>query len=299
MNVLRTPEERFKDIPDFPYQPKYLEVVDEKIGALRVAYIDEGDANQPVVLCMHGEPTWSFLYRKMIPVFLSAGYRVIAPDLIGFGRSDKPTDRDAYSVANYVKWMSDWLNSLELNEITLVAQDWGGHIGLRLLTAMPEKFSRVSISNTGLQTGDEPMSDFFMGWRELSQTVEDFDIGLIVNMFDEGPLTEAEKDAYRAPFPSEEYKAGARQFPLLIPVSPDDPASEDNRNAWKVLEKWEKPMLLCFSDNDPLTGPCIEPFKNKVPGAKGQPHVTLNGLHFIQEQQGERWAQLVIDWANQ
>ncbi len=298
MNILRTPEERFNNIADFPYRPHYLKINDNELGSLRLAYIDEGPRDASVILCMHGEPSWSYLYRKMIPVFLAAGFRVIAPDLIGFGRSDKPVERTAYSYKGHVQWMSDWVQALDLKNITLVAQDWGGLIGLRLVAAMPARFDRVSISNTGLPTGDQPMSDAFMKWREFSQSVEEFDTGFILNVFDHGTLSEQVKDAYRAPFPSEEYLAGARQFPLLVPITPDDPASEDNRKAWKVLQQWDKPFLLCYSDGDPITAHLKTTFLQMVPGTKDQPHITLNGLHFIQEQDGERWASSVVEWIN-
>lgn len=296
MKLLRTPDERFIDIPAFPYRPEYLNVHDEQLGELRIAYIDEGPQDGPIILCMHGEPSWSFLYRKMIPVFIEAGFRVVAPDLIGFGRSDKPTTRSAYSYKNHVTWMSHWLTRLELSNITLVAQDWGGLIGLRLVAEMPSRFSRVSISNTAFPTGDQPLPEAFLEWREYSQAVEEFDAGFICNNFDEGNLTEREKAAYRAPFPSEDYLAGARQFPLLVPISPDDPASDDNRNAWMVLSQWKKPMLLCFSDGDPITGPLETLFRNNIPGAAAQPHITLHGGHFIQEQDGERWASKILEW---
>lgn len=296
MTVLRTPDECFENIPDFPYQPKYSEIQDSQLGTLRLAYIDEGPEDGQVILCMHGEPSWSFLYRKMIPVFVEAGFRVIAPDLIGFGRSDKPTDQAAYTYNGHVQWMTSWFNALELTDVTLVAQDWGGFIGLRLLSEMPDKFSRVSISNTAMPEATLPVSDDFMQWREFSQTVEVFDAGFICNVFDQGSLTEVEKEAYRAPFPSDEYLAGARQFPTLVPITPNDPSSEANINAWKSLSAWEKPMLLCFSDSDPISAPWKQPFLDKVPGAQGQPHITLNGHHFIQEEDGVRWANTVIEW---
>jgi haloalkane dehalogenase len=297
MTVLRTPEDRFNNIPDFPYAPNYIELEDSDLGTLRLAYIDEGPKDAAAVLCMHGEPSWSFLYRKMIPIFLEAGYRVIAPDLIGFGRSDKPANRTDYTYQKHVNWMGGWLRELNLNDITLIAQDWGGLIGLRLVAEMPERFARVSISNTGLPTGDEPMSEDFLAWKNFSQTCEEFDAGFIVNIFDHGSLTPEEKKAYRAPFPTELYAAGAREFPMLVPVSPDNAASQTNRDAWKVLLEWKKPFLLCFSDADPILGPLKVTFE-KIPGTEGQPHTTLHGMHFIQEQDGERWATAVVDWMN-
>lgn len=296
MTVLRTPDERFENLPDFPFRANYLEIEDEALGPLRVHYLDEGPADGPVVLCLHGEPTWSFLYRKMLPVFAKAGFRAVAPDLIGFGRSDKPSERHDYSYAGHVKWMRRFVEMLDLRGVTLLGQDWGGLIGLRLVTGDPDRFRAFSLSNTGLPTGDQRMSDAFLRWRQFSQEDPEFDIGFVVNLFGHGSLSEAEIEAYRAPFPSPEYKAGARQFPLLVPASPDDPASDDNRKAWLVLTHWDKPVLLCYSDGDPITAGADQPFLKLVPGAQGQPHLTLQGRHFIQEEDGERWAQAVIEW---
>ncbi len=296
MTTLRTPDERFENLPDFPFEPNYLEIPDDTFGPLRMHYLDEGPADGSVILCLHGEPTWCFLYRKMIPLFADAGYRVIAPDLVGFGRSDKLSERGDYTYARHVGWMGAFIGALDLRAITLIGQDWGGLIGLRLLTADEERFAAFSLSNTGLPTGDQKMSDDFLRWQRFSQEDPEFDIGFIVNLFGHGDLSDAEIEAYRAPFPSDEYKAGARQFPLLVPTRPDDPASDDNRKAWSVLTRWDKPALLCFSDSDPVTGGADAPFFKLVPGTRGQPHVTLHGRHFIQEEDGERWAQVVIDW---
>lgn len=296
MTVLRTPDECFDNLPDFPYQPNYLELDDPDLGKLRVHYVDEGPADGPVILCLHGEPTWSFLYRKMIPVFVNAGFRVIAPDLVGFGRSDKPSDREDYTYLRHVNWMTGVLESLDLRGITLLGQDWGGLIGLRLVAALPDRFDAFSLSNTGLPTGDQAMPEAFGKWLKFSQEDPEFDIGSIVNLFGRGDLSEDEVNAYRAPFPADEYKAGARQFPTLVPARPDDPASDANRAAWMSLTKWEKPVLLCYSDNDPIMAGAERPFLKLVPGTKGQPHMTLRGRHFIQEEDGPRWAQAVIDW---
>ncbi len=296
MTVLRTPDERFANLPDFSYEPNYLDVQDQDLGTLRLAYIDEGPKDAPVVLCMHGEPSWSFLYRKMIPIFLNAGYRVLAPDLIGFGRSDKPAERSAYTYRSHVAWMTSWFNSFGLNDVTLVAQDWGGFIGLRMVADMPEKFARISISNTGLPTGDMEPPESLVNWIGFTQTVEEFDCGFCINNFGQGSLSEAEKDAYRAPFPSEEFMAGAREFPAIVPVKPDDVGVGDNLAARKVFTQWEKPMLLCYADNDTATKPLAQFFMDEVPGTKGQPHITLHGHHFIQEEDGERWANAIIEW---
>lgn len=296
MTTLRTSDERFENLPDFPFEPHYLEIPDDTFGPLRMHYLDEGPTDGPVILCLHGEPTWCFLYRKMIPVFADAGFRVIAPDLVGFGRSDKLSERGDYTYARHVGWMAAFIEALDLRAITLIGQDWGGLIGLRLLTADEDRFAAFSLSNTGLPTGDQKMSDDFLRWQRFSQEDPEFDIGFIVNLFGHGDLSEAEIEAYRAPFPSDEYKAGARQFPLLVPTRPDDPASDDNRKAWSVLMRWDKPALLCFSDSDPITGGADAPFFKLVPGTRGQPHETLHGRHFIQEEDGEHWAQVVIDW---
>ena len=296
MTVLRTPDDRFENLPGFPFEPHYCDIRDPDFGPLRIHYVDEGPAHGPVVLCLHGEPTWSYLYRKMIPLFAAAGFRTLAPDLVGFGRSDKLSERTDYSYARHVQWMKDWLVAMGLTDVTLLGQDWGGLIGLRLVAECPERFARFSLSNTGLPTGDHPLSEDFFRWRKFSQEDPAFDVGYIVNLFGRGNLSEAEMDAYRAPFPGDEYKAGARQFPVLVPADPDDPASAANRQAWKVLREWHKPALMCFSDNDPIMAGGDKPFLKLVPGTKNQPHVTLKGRHFIQEEDGEHWARAVITW---
>lgn len=296
MGVLRTPDKFFEGLDGFSFQPHYQEVSDEDLGNLRIHYLDEGPSDGPVVLCLHGEPTWCYLYRKMIPILTGAGCRVVAPDLVGFGRSDKPSERTDYSYRKHVQWMADWMVSLNLRDVTLLGQDWGGLIGLRLLAESPERFARFSLSNTGLPTGDHAVSDAFHRWRTFSQQDPDFDIGLIVNLFGHGDLTPAEMDAYRAPFPSDDYKAGARQFPVLVPTEPDDVAAEDNRRAWQALMQWDKPALMCFSDADPIMRGGEKPFLKLVPGTLGQPHKTLQGRHFIQEEDGEAWAHAVADW---
>jgi len=296
MSILRTPDECFDNLTGFPFAPHYLEIHDTDLGALRVHYLDEGPADGSVILCLHGEPSWSYLYRKMIPVFTAAGFRVIAPDLIGFGRSDKLSQRNDYSYKKHVRWMQDWLDGMGLADITLLAQDWGGLIGLRLLTGNPELFARFTLSNTGLPTGDQGAPEAFLRWQKFSQKDINFDIGNIINLFGSGSLSEDELAAYRAPFPADEFKAGARQFPLLVPTSPDDPEAEDNRIAWQKLMQWSKPALMCFSDSDPITAGGDRPFLKLVPGTQNQPHITLHGHHFIQEEAGETWARVVADW---
>lgn len=296
MKVLRTPDTRFENLPGFDFEPHYLFVDDAVLGSVRVHYLDEGPADGPVILCMHGEPSWCYLYRKMVPVFVAAGYRVLAPDLVGFGRSDKPVRAESFSYTAHVSWMADWLTSLDLYNITLVGQDWGGLIGLRLVTMMPDRFAAFSLSNTGLPTGDHQMPEAFMKWRAWSASTTKFDPGSIVNEFGRGHLADGVVDAYRAPFPDQDYLAGAKIFPTLVPITPDDPESESNRKAWQVLMQWNKPVLLCFSDGDPVTGGGDKVFKKLVPGTIGQPHRTLHGGHFIQETQGATWAGEIVAW---
>ncbi len=299
MEALRTPDERFASLPDFPFAPQYVEVPSgEGRGDLRVHYLDEGPRDAPVVLCLHGEPSWSFLYRKMIPVLTAAGLRCVVPDLIGFGRSDKPTARDDYTYARHVEWMRTALfDALDLRDITLVGQDWGGLIGLRLVGEHPERFARVVAANTFLPTGDRPAGEAFLNWRRFSQEVEDFDVGVIVGMGSTSEFTPEVTAAYNAPFPDDSFKAGARQFPTLVPISPDDPASDANRRAWETLRAFDKPFLTAFSDKDPIMRGGDAAFQRAVPGCAGQPHTTIEGGgHFLQEDRGEQLAQVVVRW---
>ena len=297
MKVLRTPDERFDGLPDFPYEPHYLMVPDGEGGRLRIHYVDEGPKDAEPVLMMHGEPSWSFLYRKMIPIFLQAGYRAVAPDLVGFGRSDKPADRSDYTYNRHVEWMQAWLEQVDLKRITLVCQDWGGLIGLRLLAAHPERFARAVVANTGLPTGDFPISEAFLQWRKFSVEVPEFNVGAIVNMGTLSDLPEEILRAYNAPFPDETYKEGARIFPSLVPIAPDDPAAPANRQAWEVLSRFEKPFLTAFSDGDPITRGGEQIFQKRVPGAQGQPHTIIQGGgHFLQEDRGEEFARVVKDF---
>jgi haloalkane dehalogenase len=299
MEALRTPDERFASLPDFAFAPHYVDVPSGNgAGTLRVHYLDEGPAGAPVVLCMHGEPSWSFLYRKMLPVLTDAGLRCIAPDLIGFGRSDKPTERSDYTYARHVEWMRAALfDALDLSEVTLVCQDWGGLIGLRLVGEHPDRFARVVAANTFLPTGERPAGEAFLRWQRFSQTVEDFDVGFIVGSGCTSELAPEVHAAYNAPFPDDTYKAGARQFPMLVPTSPDDPASDANRKAWETLRAFDKPFLTAFSDSDPITRGGDAAFQRDVPGCAGQPHTTITGGgHFLQEDRGEQLAQVVASW---
>jgi len=297
MQTLRTPDERFADLPDFPYAPRYVGVDDGEGGRLRVAYVDEGPADGETVLLMHGEPTWSLLYRRMIPVLVDAGLRVVAPDLVGFGRSDKPTEQADHTYARHVGWMRQaLLDEVGLREITLVCQDWGGLIGLRLLAENPDRFARVVAANTGLPTGDQPMTEAFLAWQRFSQESPDFQIGrLVAGGCATTPPPEVVA-AYDAPFPDDTYTAAARVFPALVPSGPDDPAAADNRAAWEVLSRWEKPFVTAFSDGDPITRGGERVFQKLVPGAQGRPHTTLTGGgHFLQEDVGPELAGVVVD----
>jgi haloalkane dehalogenase len=297
MNVLRTPDEQFRNLPGYEFKPHYLQAADGEGGALRIHYLDEGPSNAGVVLCLHGEPSWSYLYRKMIPIFVDARHRVVAPDLVGFGRSDKPASRGDYTYQRHVDWMRAVLESLDLRDITLVCQDWGGLIGLRLAAEHPERFARIVTANTGLPTGDQKLPDAFEQWCEFSQTIPTFPVGEIVNG---GTVTQLSPDvmaAYDAPFPEESYKEGARQFPVLVPNRPDDPAAVPNRKAWEVLLRWEKPFLTAFSDSDPITSGGDALLVELIPGAKGQPHTTIKGAgHFLQEDKGEELARVVVSF---
>ena len=296
MKVLRTPDERFESLPGFGFAAHYAHVPDGDGGTLRMHYLDEGPADGPVVLLMHGEPSWCFLYRTMIPVLADAGLRCIAPDLVGFGRSDKPTERDDYTYARHVEWVrSLLLDVLDLHDVTFFGQDWGGLVGLRVVAENPDRFARVAIGNTGLPTGLEPITDAFLQWQEFSQTTPNFDVGVIVSMGAAEPMPPEVVDAYNAPFPDDSYKAGARVFPTLVPTSPEDPASAANLAARAVFEAWEKPFLLLFSDQDPVTRGADRWFAQHVPGAAGQPHTTIEGAgHFLQEDRGPEVARHLV-----
>jgi len=296
MQTLRTPDERFEGLDGYPFEPHYADIADGDGGTLRVHYLDEGPADAAPVLLLHGEPSWSYLYRHMVPPLVAAGHRVIVPDLVGFGRSDKPIEQSDYTYARHVEWMRELLiDHLDLRDITFFGQDWGGLVGLRVLALDPDRFARVAIGNTGLPTGHGPASDAFMAWQKFSQETPVFDIGFLVNSATTTDLTPEVIAGYDAPYPDDSYKAGARIFPTLVPTSPDDPASADNVAAWEVLSAFDKPFLLCFSDSDPVTRGGDAPFLSKVPGAQGQPHVTIEGGgHFFQEDRGPELADLLI-----
>lgn len=284
MEILRTPDERFAGLDGFDFSPHYSEVIDGQDGTrLRIHHLDEGPRDAAPVLLMHGEPSWCYLYRRFIPDLVARGHRVVAPDLVGFGRSDKPARRDDYTYERHVQWMSDWLTQLDLTGITLFCQDWGGLIGLRLVAAFPDRFARVVVSNTGLPVG-AGATDGFRAWLDFSQNVPVFPVGMIVNGGCHRDLSPAEIAAYDAPFPDEAYKEGARQFPTLVPITPEHGSVAENKAAWDVLARFDKPLLTAFGAEDAITRGGERPFIDRVPGAKGQAHTVLQGAgHFLQE----------------
>jgi haloalkane dehalogenase len=298
MKILRTPDSRFEAIADFPFEPRYVEVPSGDGGALRMHYVDEGPPGADVVLMLHGEPSWSYLYRKVIRVISGAGLRSVAPDLIGFGRSDKPAEREDYTYQRHVDWVWAFVEALKLDRIILLCHDWGGLIGLRLCAEHPERFARVIAANTFLPTGDRRPPDAFFEWQRFSQEVPELQVGKIVQTGSARPLSPEIVAAYDAPFPDESYKAGVRKFPLLVPSAPDDPASPANRRAWESLARFEKPFLTAFGDSDVITGGAERWLQKAIPGAAGQPHVMLERAgHFLQEDAGEELARVVVDFA--
>ncbi|MEM8562811.1 MAG: haloalkane dehalogenase [Pseudomonadota bacterium] len=328
MKVLRTPDERFVDLVDYPFTPNYLEIDDTEGGRLRIHFVDEGPRDGKVVLLMHGQPSWSYLYRHMIPPLIFAGYRVIAPDLIGFGRSDKPVRPQDYSYARHVAWMSDWMLQLDLSDITVFLQDWGSMIGLRLVAAYPERFARVVLSNGGLVLGpiseqfapamrdvyeslplvkatdlDECFRDTsgipgFLYWRKFAAFSEEIARPSVVldAVGNARPLSDAEKEAYDAPFPDEAYIAGVRRFPSLVPIFYDEPEVDECKVAWQALIQFSKPFLLAFADDDPVTAGGEKPFREHVKGCQGMPHRAIAGAgHFVQQDQPEQCVQAILD----
>jgi haloalkane dehalogenase len=306
VEILRTPDERFVDLPGWPFEPRYTDV-DALVGSagsdaahtIRVHHIDvsAGVSDAPIVMLFHGEPTWGYLYRHMVSVLVEHGYRVIVPDLVGFGRSDKPASVEDYSYNRMVEWMLRWFDQLglETGDVTFFGQDWGGLIGLRIVTARPDMFSRIVVSNTGLPTGDRPPTEAFLEWQRFSKTLDEFPVGALVKRGT--PVSEAEVAAYDAPFPEERFKAAARIMPSLVPTSPTDPAAAANRVAWDVLGSWTKPLLTAFSDSDPVTAGGERVFQKQVPGAAGQRHVTIVGAgHFVQETHGPELAGVIHEF---
>jgi haloalkane dehalogenase len=291
MRSLRTPEERFGNLPDYDFTANYVE-----IDGLGMHYVDEGPQEAEPVLLLHGEPTWSYLYRHMIPPIAGAGFRTIAPDLIGFGKSDKPTSQGAHTYAGHVAWMRQFLDKLQLERVTLVCQDWGSLIGLRVAAENEHRFARIVLANGLLPTGSGELPMLFFLWRAFAKYTPWLPIGRMVQQFTVKRLPPDVVAAYSAPFPSSEFEAGPRVFPQLVPTDPDDPESAANRKAWEALREWRKPFLTSFSDGDPVTRGFDGQFQREVPGAEGQAHKTIkNAGHFLQEEKGPELAQIVID----
>jgi len=298
MDVLRTPEDRFTDLPDFPFEAHLAQVPDQDGGELRMAYLDEGPAEGPAALLLHGEPSWSFLYRHVIGVLADKGIRCVAPDLVGFGRSDKPADPADHSYARHVEWVRALaLDVLDLHDITLVGQDWGGLIGLRLAAEHPDRFARIVAANTGLPTGDVDMPEIWWHFRRAVEEAPSLDVSRFVQSGCASQLSEEVRAAYDAPFPDESFKAGPRAMPGLVPTRPDDPASEANRAAWDRLTHSETPFLVAFSDGDPITGAMAPILQRSIPGAQGLEHPVIMGAgHFLQEDAGDRLGAVVADF---
>ncbi|MEN8707509.1 haloalkane dehalogenase [Nocardioides marinisabuli] len=304
MKTLRTPDDRFADLPDFPWHPSYAELTDPDGGdePVRMAYLDvgpeEGFDDAPVALLLHGEPTWSYLYRHVVGVLASAGVRCIVPDLIGFGRSDKPTRTEDHSYARHVEWVRELVvDDLDLRDVTLVGQDWGGLIGLRLVAEHPDRFARVVAANTGMPTGDFDMPEIWWQFRRAVENAPTLDVGRFVESGCVRGMSEQVRAAYDAPFPSQDLVAGPRAMPGLVPTSTDDPATEANRAAWEVLGRWEKPFLVAFSDSDPITGAMGPLMKKLVPGTREVEHPVIERAgHFLQEDAGAELGHAVADF---
>ncbi len=290
MNLLRTPDERFENLPDYPFKPNYID-----IDGIRIHFVDEGPKETEVILLMHGEPSWSFLYRHMIPILINAGYRTVAPDLVGFGRSDKPTEQIDHTYRKHIEWMTKLVILLDLNNITLFCQDWGSLIGLRVAIENQERFRRIVLSNGGLPTGVQKLSKAFLDWQEFSKTTPKFDVGRIIQGATVTKLPRNVIKAYNAPFPDDTFKAGPRIMPSLVPTTKDNPEHEENKKAWEQFFQWKKPFLTAFSDSDPITRGGDKFWQENVPGAKEQNHTTIkNAGHFVQEDKGPELAKLIV-----
>jgi haloalkane dehalogenase len=298
MQTLRTPDERFAGLPDFPYAPHHSDVGDDEGGILRISWVEDGPADADPVLMLHGEPSWSFLYRRMIPILVAAGHRVVCPDLVGFGRSDKPARIEDHSYARHVEWMRALVfDALKLDRVTLVGQDWGGLIGLRLAAEHPDRFARLVVANTGLPTGDIPMPEIWWQFRTAIRSAPTIDVGRFVQAGCRRPMSDEVRAGYDAPFPDDSYCAGPRAMPGLVPTSPDDPAAPANRAAWAALRESGTPMLVAFSDGDPITGGMAPIFRREMRGAQGYDHPVIHEAgHFLQEDAGEELAKHIVDF---
>jgi len=294
MEILKTPSSYFENLPGYSFQPHYINVGTQ--SDLNMHYVDYGPSDGPVILMLHGEPSWSYLYRNMINEAAASGFRVIAPDLIGFGKSDKYVSQDAYTYASHLDWLTRLIEKLQLSDIHLICQDWGGLLGLRLLAENPAMFAAVVAANTMLPTGEYAPSKAFLAWQEYSQTTDKFDIAGIIQRATHKDIIDEVIAAYNAPFPSEKYKAGARKFPMLVPTRADDPEALNNKEAWKVLSQFKKPFLTAFSDQDPVTKGGEKLFQKLIPGCIGQPHTIIkNGGHFLQEDCSDELVTLAIN----
>ncbi|MCK7543893.1 haloalkane dehalogenase [Marinobacter bryozoorum] len=290
MRILRTDESRFRDLPDFPFPPHYVEVGTEL--PLRLHYVDHGPEKAAPVVLLHGEHGWAYLYRHMIPLVAGAGLRALAPDLIGFGRSDKPEHQQDYSFDRHLDWLEQWLLALDLNNVTLVCQNRTSLLALALVMRQPDRFSRIIAANAVVPGEDETRPPAHSMWQMFARYSPWFPVPQLIQLGTTRPLTRAERDAYDAPFPSDRYKAGARSFASTL----GQPHKELNRQRlWRFLEGWQKPFITCFSDSDPGTRGGHLPLQRKIPGALGQPHITLSGGHFLQEDAAESFARVIID----
>lgn len=297
MQVLRTPDARFENLAGYPFAPRYLEVAASDSPPLRMHYLDEGRADGPPIVLLHGEPTWSYLYRKMIPPLADAGYRVLAPDLIGFGRSDKPAGIGDYSYLRQVEWVTAWFEHLDLREVTLFVQDWGSLIGLRVAAEHQDRFARIVVANGFLPTATRRTPLAFYLWRAFARHSPVLPAGRLVAFDNVRPVPAEVRAGYDAPFPDRSYQAGALAMPNLVPTSSADPAVPANRAAWEVLGRWEKPFLTIFGARDPILGRADRPLIDHVPGAAGQPHARVKGGHFVQEDCGPELADRILSWA--
>lgn len=296
MDALRTPDSRFENLVGYPFAPHYVDVAARDTPPLRMHYVEEGPADGRPIVLLHGEPTWSYLYRTMIPPLADGGYRVLAPDLIGFGRSDKPTRVEDYTYLRHVEWVTSWFERLDLNDVTLVVQDWGSLIGLRIAAEQGHRFARLVVANGFLPTAERPTPPAFHIWRAFARYSPIFTAGRIVAAGTVRKAPAEVRAGYDAPFPDKRYQAGARIFPQLVPTSPDNPAVPANRAAWEALGRWEKPFLAVFGSRDPILGKADRPLIQHIPGAAGQPHARINASHFIQEDSGPELAERILAW---
>ncbi|WAC93445.1 haloalkane dehalogenase [Mycobacterium sp. Aquia_213] len=296
MDVLRTPDSRFENLEGYPFVANYIDVAASDSPPVRMHFLDEGPSDGPPIVLLHGEPTWSYLYRTMIPPLVDAGNRVLAPDLIGFGRSDKPSRVEDYTYLRHVEWVTAWFERLRLKEVTLFVQDWGSLIGLRIAAEQGERIARVVVANGFLPAAQRRPSPGFLAWRAFARYSPVLPAGRIVSAGTVRRVPPKVRAGYDAPFPDKTYQAGARAFPQLVPTSPDNPAVPANRAAWDALGRWEKPFLAVFGARDPILGQADRPLIKHVPGAAGQPHARIRASHFIQEDSGPELAERVLAW---